>query len=97
MPYTDSTKQILVAAFQKSVNNDGQVQLLSVTVSHQRAVYLALNALGFQGPTLLVFTAQNLCDHFTEFAGFLAEFQCHPVFLRQPIVMRITVQELTAY
>lgn len=32
LPYTNTTKQILVAAFKKSVNNDGQVQLLSVEV-----------------------------------------------------------------
>ena len=32
LPYTNATKQILVAAFKKSVNNDGQVQLLSVEV-----------------------------------------------------------------
>ncbi|KAL0030014.1 hypothetical protein WJX79_001051 [Trebouxia sp. C0005] len=30
LPYTNTTKQILVAAFRKSVNDDGQVQLLSV-------------------------------------------------------------------
>ena len=33
LPYTNTTKQILVAAFRKSVNDNGQVQLLSVQVS----------------------------------------------------------------
>ena len=33
LPYTNTTKQILVAAFRKSVNDSGQVQLLSVQVS----------------------------------------------------------------
>lgn len=32
LPYTNTTKQILVAAFRKSVNDNGQVQLLSVQV-----------------------------------------------------------------
>lgn len=33
LPYTNTTNQILVAAFKKSVNNDGRVQLLSVEVN----------------------------------------------------------------
>ena len=43
LPYTNTTKQILVAAFRKSVNDNGQVQLLSVQVSiGALAVYLLL-------------------------------------------------------
>ena len=32
LPYTNTTKEILVAAFRKSVNDNGYVQLLSVEV-----------------------------------------------------------------
>lgn len=32
LPYTNKTRDILVAAFRKSVNNDGRVSLLSVVV-----------------------------------------------------------------
>ncbi len=43
LPYTNTTKQILVAAFRKSVNDNGQVQLLSVQVSIVPfAIYLLL-------------------------------------------------------
>ena len=55
LPYTNRTRQILVAAFKKSVNNDGHVQLLSIEVpssfmccisgheSYKFAVYLAVS------------------------------------------------------
>ena len=43
LPYTNTTKQILVAAFRKSVNDNGQVQLLSVQVSIGALVYLLLH------------------------------------------------------
>ena len=33
LPYTNKTRDILVTAFRKSVNNDGCVSLLSVVVS----------------------------------------------------------------
>ena len=33
LPYTNKTRDVLVAAFKKSVNNDGRVSLLSVVVS----------------------------------------------------------------
>ena len=33
LPYTNKTRDILVAAFRKSVNNDGRVRLLTIVVS----------------------------------------------------------------
>lgn len=59
LPYTNKTRDILVAAFRKSVNNDGRVWLLMVQVSllYVCHIYTCNNT-----PHSHIYTAQENLD-----------------------------------